>query len=170
MKVAAAICPLCGDTGWKTVMAGPEKRVTRCDCQLRSRSQSLLVAAGIPKRYEHCELAEFDTRFEGAQPSLERALLAAKSFGWLFAVILVMNIFWCAALPLVEATTMGHLKGRLGDYGRIRVWGSVSFVISVVLLGQILDRTGIAWLPVMLVVLFTLMMTDWVTRKLNGLP
>jgi len=83
-------------------------------------------------------------------------LLVAKSFGWLFAVILVMNVFWCAALPLVEATTMGHLKGRLGDYGRIRVWGSISFVLSVVLLGQILDRTGILWLPIMLVVLFTL--------------
>jgi MFS transporter, PPP family, 3-phenylpropionic acid transporter len=83
-------------------------------------------------------------------------LLLAKSFAWLFAVILVLNIFWCAALPLVEATTMGYLKGRLGEYGRIRVWGSVSFVISVVLLGQILDRTGIAWLPVMLVVLFSL--------------
>jgi len=51
---------------------------------------------------------------------------------------------------------MGHLKGRLGDYGRIRVWGSISFVISVVLLGQILDRTGILWLPVMLVTLFAL--------------
>jgi len=83
-------------------------------------------------------------------------LLLAKSFGWLFVVILVLNIFWCGALPLVEATTMGHLKGRLGDYGRIRVWGSISFVISVVLLGQILDRTGILWLPVMLVALFTL--------------
>jgi PPP family 3-phenylpropionic acid transporter len=51
---------------------------------------------------------------------------------------------------------MAHLKGRLGDYGRIRVWGSVSFVISVVALGQILDRTGILWLPVMLVVLFSM--------------
>ena len=44
-------------------------------------------------------------------------------------ILLVLNIFWCAALPLVEATTLGHLKGRLGDYGRIRVWGSVSFVL-----------------------------------------
>jgi MFS transporter, PPP family, 3-phenylpropionic acid transporter len=83
-------------------------------------------------------------------------LLIARSFGWLFVVILMLNIFWCAALPLVEATTMGHLKGRLGDYGRIRVWGSISFVISVVLLGQILDRTGILLLPAMLVTLFTL--------------
>jgi MFS transporter, PPP family, 3-phenylpropionic acid transporter len=65
-------------------------------------------------------------------------------------------VFWCAALPLVEATTMGHLKGRLGDYGRIRVWGSIGFVLSVVALGQLLDSTGILWLPVMLVILFSL--------------
>jgi PPP family 3-phenylpropionic acid transporter len=83
-------------------------------------------------------------------------LLVAKSFGALFIVILLLNVFWCAALPLVEATTMGHLKGRLGDYGRIRVWGSVSFVISVVVLGQILDRTSILWLPALLVLLFSL--------------
>src|SRR4029079_11203043 len=45
-------------------------------------------------------------------------LLFAKTFGALFAVILLLNVFWCAALPLVEATTMANLKGRLGDYGR----------------------------------------------------
>jgi DNA replication protein DnaC len=47
---------------------------------MRSRTESLLVAARIPKRYEHCELAEFDTRFEGVHPSLERALLEARNF------------------------------------------------------------------------------------------
>ena len=82
--------------------------------------------------------------------------LFAKSFGALFVVILLLNVFWCAALPLVEATTMAHLRGRLGDYGRIRVWGSVSFVLSVTALGQILDRTGILWLPVMLLALFSI--------------
>src|SRR6185369_16170155 len=82
-------------------------------------------------------------------------LLFAKSFTALFVVILVLNIFWCAGLPLVEATTMAYLRWRLGDYGRIRVWGSVSFMMSVVVLGQILDRTGIAILPLILVVLFT---------------
>jgi PPP family 3-phenylpropionic acid transporter len=83
-------------------------------------------------------------------------LLVAKSFGGLFVVIVLLNAFWCAALPLVEATTMANLKGRLGDYGRIRVWGSVSFVVSVALLGQLLDITGIQWLPVFLVVLFSI--------------
>jgi len=83
-------------------------------------------------------------------------LLVAKSFAWLFVVLLVLNLFWCASLPLVEATTLGHLKGRLGDYGRIRVWGSIGFVISVVLLGELLDLTGVRWLPVMLLFLFGL--------------
>ena len=89
--------------------------------------------------------------------------LFAKSFAGLFVVILLLNVFWCAALPLVEATTMAHLKGRLGDYGRIRVWGSVSFMLSVVVLGQLLDFTGILRLPVMLVALFTVnAMAAWI--------
>ena len=89
--------------------------------------------------------------------------LFAKSFAGLFVVILLLNVFWCAALPLVEATTMAHLKGRLGDYGRIRVWGSVSFMLSVIVLGQILDYTGILWLPLMLVALFTVnAMAAWI--------
>ena len=83
-------------------------------------------------------------------------LLIATTYAWLFIVIVVLNVFWCAALPLVEATTMGHLAGRLGDYGRIRVWGSVSFVISVVILGHVLDSTGILFLPVLLLALFSL--------------
>ena len=70
-------------------------------------------------------------------------LLLATSFGWLFAVLLLLNVFWCAALPLVEATTFGLLKGRLGDYGRIRVWGSVSFVLAVLAIGPVLDWAGI---------------------------
>jgi DNA replication protein DnaC len=80
MKVSAEICPLCEGTGWKPITQGIDRRVTRCDCQLRSRAQSLLAAARIPRRYEHCELREFDTRFEGAHPSLGRALLDAKAF------------------------------------------------------------------------------------------
>src|SRR5690349_688833 len=82
--------------------------------------------------------------------------LFARSFGGLFLVILLLNVFWCAALPLVEATTMAHLRGRLGDYGRIRVWGSISFMLSVIVLGWLLDRTGIGRLPVILVALFSL--------------
>jgi MFS transporter, PPP family, 3-phenylpropionic acid transporter len=85
------------------------------------------------------------------------ALLFGESFGWLLATLLVLNVFWCAALPLAEASTFGHLRGRMGDYGRIRVWGSISFILVVALLGPLLDVTGIGVLPWALLALFALM-------------
>jgi DNA replication protein DnaC len=88
IKAPAEVCPLCEGTGWKTVPAGPnavpsaksERRVTRCDCQLRARSQTLMTSARIPRRYEHCELANYDTDFPGANPSLEEAHFVASNF------------------------------------------------------------------------------------------
>jgi DNA replication protein DnaC len=42
--------------------------------------ESLLAAARIPKRYEHCELASYTTDFPGAHPSLALAHLSASRF------------------------------------------------------------------------------------------
>ena len=82
---APAVCPLCEGTGWKTVAASAnagssrnDRRVTRCDCQLRSRGQSLMAAARIPRRYEHCELSNFE--FDGPYRSLAPARMAACKF------------------------------------------------------------------------------------------
>jgi DNA replication protein DnaC len=80
MKVSAEVCPLCDGTGWKSVSESGDRRVARCDCQLKDRAKKLLDAARIPKRYEHCELSEFDTEFDGAHPSLEKALICARKF------------------------------------------------------------------------------------------
>ncbi len=92
IKAPAEVCPLCEGTGWKTVPASlngrsaiisssiNDRRVTRCDCQLRARAQSLLTAARIPKRYEHCELSNYDTDFPGAHPSLAEAHFLASQF------------------------------------------------------------------------------------------
>lgn len=84
IKTAADVCPLCEGTGWKTLPASSsaprDRRVTRCDCQLRERTGALLAAARIPKRYEHCELASYTTDFPGAHPSLAFAHLSASRF------------------------------------------------------------------------------------------
>jgi PPP family 3-phenylpropionic acid transporter len=85
------------------------------------------------------------------------ALLLGDSFGWLLLTLFVLNVFWCASLPLVEASTFGHLRGRMGDYGRIRVWGSISFILVVALLGPLLDWTDIRLLPWALLLLFAAM-------------
>lgn len=52
--------------------------------------------------------------------------------------------FWSAALPLVEAMTLDHLAGHTERYGRIRLWGSVGFIVSVLAIGALLDHLPIA--------------------------
>jgi PPP family 3-phenylpropionic acid transporter len=66
---------------------------------------------------------------------------------WVGAVMVAYTLFWHALLPQFEVVTLNHLLARGGDYARVRVWGSVGFVVSVVGLGVLLDRSGILWLP-----------------------
>ncbi len=70
------VCPVCDDTGWKTIGEGRDRRVTRCDCRRQQRNQKLLAEARIPKRYEHCELSNF----VADNPLLARAKAAAGEF------------------------------------------------------------------------------------------
>jgi len=78
MKTATEVCPWCAGTGWKPAAGAPESGVTRCDCRLRARVGALIAAARIPKRYEHCELSNFE--FEGSHLRLAPARLAAYRF------------------------------------------------------------------------------------------
>jgi len=78
MKTATEVCPLCAGSGWKAVQGAPERGVTRCDCQLRARDGAMIAAARIPKRYEHCELSNFE--FEGSHLRLAPARMAAYRF------------------------------------------------------------------------------------------
>ena len=49
-------------------------------------------------------------------------------------------------MPLVEATTMSYLGKNTAHYGRIRSWGSIGFIITVVGLGYAFDYVAISWL------------------------
>jgi len=71
----------------------------------------------------------------------------ATHFWWLFAVMSLISFFWSASLPLVEATTLSHLGDRSDRYGRIRLWGSVGFILVVVGLGALLDHASIGLVP-----------------------
>src|SRR5690606_22304968 len=75
------------------------------------------------------------------------------SFGGMFAAMVVMAFFWSAALPLVESLTFAHL-GALGHhYGRIRLWGSIGFIVAVVGLGHLLDFVAIGAVLVIIAVI-----------------
>ncbi len=68
------------------------------------------------------------------------------SFWGMLLVLGLMSFFWSASMPLVEATTLSYLGQHAARYGRIRSWGSIGFIVSVVGLGYAFDYIAIAWL------------------------
>jgi len=70
-----------------------------------------------------------------------------SGFWWMFVVMAALSFFWSASLPLVEAMTLSHLGESIDAYGRIRLWGSIGFIVMVVGLGYALDYVPISWLP-----------------------
>jgi DNA replication protein DnaC len=81
VSTTTQVCSICGDTGWRTIQSGKEREVVRCECRVRNRSEKLLAAAQIPRRYEHCELNTFECDpGDKAQKSLTDARWLAGRF------------------------------------------------------------------------------------------
>ncbi|HHI92663.1 MAG TPA: MFS transporter [Gammaproteobacteria bacterium] len=76
------------------------------------------------------------------------------SYWWLVMVMLAFSFFWNATLPQFEVTTFNYLGKQSHRYSSIRLWGSVGFIATVVVLGPVLDAQGVAVLPVILMALF----------------
>ena len=87
-----------------------------------------------------------------------------------FVVLLIgmatFHFFWSASLPLLEALTLGHLAANPERYGRIRLWGSVGFIVTVMGVGRLLDSLAIgtqlwlAWILLLGTFLSTLRLTE----------
>ncbi|HEX19249.1 MAG TPA: MFS transporter [Acidiferrobacteraceae bacterium] len=73
------------------------------------------------------------------------AAFFTTDFWWLALVFLLFSFFWNAALPQVEAATMQHSLGETSVYSRVRLWGSVGFIVVAIGLGPILDVTSYWW-------------------------
>lgn len=72
-------------------------------------------------------------------------------FWWMAAVMSLHGFFWNACLPQLEANTMRHLAGAGNRYGRLRLWGSLGFILLVVGGGALIDGVGLALLPTILI-------------------
>ena len=92
-------------------------------------------------------------------------LLAIFAFALLFLVrgyaataivFAVMFSLWSAALPLFEATVLSAVGGDSGRYARIRLWGSVGFILAVMAVGAALDFLAMNSLLWMVLVLLAL--------------
>jgi PPP family 3-phenylpropionic acid transporter len=66
----------------------------------------------------------------------------AESF-WAIALVMTLySFFWNASLPQFEVVTFSYLKELAPRYARIRVWGSVGFIVTVIVLGWLVEWQG----------------------------
>lgn len=111
-------------------------------------------------------------RFATATAALFFLCLPFAEPFWALALLMMgYGFFSNASLPQFEAITFNHLGTREREYGRIRLWGSVGFIGSVVSLGYLLDvfSTELVpwWVTAVLVALFVVSLS--VPDSGNGL-
>jgi PPP family 3-phenylpropionic acid transporter len=63
----------------------------------------------------------------------------------LFAAMLFFGFFYNAVMPQFEAMTLAAIAGSSEGYGRLRVWGSVGFLVVAGSYGALLDAWGEAF-------------------------
>ncbi len=82
-------------------------------------------------------------------------IFLGHSYAWLALIMAGHAFFWHAVLPQFEVITLAHLRERTESYSRIRLWGSIGFICTVVGLGWLfefasLDAYPLALLTIML--------------------
>jgi PPP family 3-phenylpropionic acid transporter len=75
------------------------------------------------------------------------AVALAGVFGgtgfWRLAFVMVtFSFFWHASLPVLEVLVMNHTANRPGAYGRVRLWGSIGFILAVAGIGPLIDLSS----------------------------
>ncbi|HEY8027276.1 MAG TPA: MFS transporter [Burkholderiaceae bacterium] len=74
-------------------------------------------------------------------------LWLGKSFAVFFVVMFALNTCTGAQAPLSDALMLAEMRGDLTQYGRLRLWGSVGFILAVAGGGRLLDFWGIGNMP-----------------------
>lgn len=90
-------------------------------------------------------------------------VFAVQGFWGMALVMMTFSFFWNASLPQMEVVTINHLGARMRRYAGIRLWGSVGFILAVMVLGVLVGRQGSGVVPIMALVL---QIGIWVTSLL----
>ena len=68
----------------------------------------------------------------------------AEGFWPMLLVMGALSLFTSSIMPLSESLTLAHLAKTKGHYSRIRMWGSIGFIVASIVLGYIIDWAGIS--------------------------
>ncbi|AXQ29480.1 MFS transporter [Solimonas sp. K1W22B-7] len=84
------------------------------------------------------------------------ALQFAPGFAPLALCFFLYGMFNNGTMPQFEAVTFNHLGANADRYGRIRLWGSIGFVVAVLAMGPVFERLGVHSMPLWVAGLFAL--------------
>ena len=57
-------------------------------------------------------------------------------------VLAVFSLFWTAILPQLEVLTLRSVRRNTKIYARVRLWGSIGFIVLAVLAGEVIEQTS----------------------------
>lgn len=63
-------------------------------------------------------------------------------FWWLSLSFALMMMFWTAVLPQLEVITLNCIQGQPSRYSRVRLWGSIGFIVLTVFTGKAIDLSS----------------------------
>ena len=69
----------------------------------------------------------------------------AYGFLAILAVSLVWGGVWAPTMALYDGVLVNETRARGFNYGSLRLWGSLAFILGAVLCGVAVDRNGPAW-------------------------
>lgn len=99
------------------------------------------------------------------------ALLAFTCLFWVSGywpvtfVLAVFSLFWTAILPQLEVMTLTSIRRQAKIYSRIRLWGSVGFIVLAVVTGEIIEKFGSEAFTVMGWVILAMLFASSLTLK-----
>ncbi|MBT6094745.1 MAG: MFS transporter [Rhodospirillaceae bacterium] len=67
----------------------------------------------------------------------------AYGFWAILAVTMTFHMLWSPTMPLMESLTMQTAKIQPIDYGRVRLWGSLTFIAAAWAMGHVLEGRSI---------------------------
>lgn len=73
-------CELCQDSQWVSETVDGVARVKRCGCWRHSMAEHQLTHARIPRRYQHCELRNFEQMVDSLREAHRRAAAFVDKF------------------------------------------------------------------------------------------
>ena len=84
-------------------------------------------------------------------------LVSGRALGFtsLFAAVLAFACFRAPIIPMVDVIALEEVKSGRATYPRIRIWGSIGFLITAVAAGRYIDPARASALPLAIAVALT---------------